>query len=267
MNKSRALRRKIKFSIVTVCLNAENTILETIVSVIQQTYVDYEYIIWDGVSEDGTLEIIKENAKEAPICFFSEKDSGLYNAMNKAVKKCKGDYVLFLNSGDAFADREVLSDVANRIDKDEIKADLYFGNVLRRKEEGTFLETYHGKEIVLRLLLAGRMPCHQVIFAKTEILRKYPFDERYSITADYNFLMKCRKFKHTIKYIDRVISCFDCTQGISATDSNLEEMRRQDDASMKELYPFCYYVLKPVKKVVRWLKNGKRNISNGESKI
>ncbi len=108
MNKSRALRRKIKFSIVTVCLNAENTILETIVSVIQQTYVDYEYIIWDGVSEDGTLEIIKENAKEAPICFFSEKDSGLYNAMNKAVKKCKGDYVLFLNSGDAFADREVL---------------------------------------------------------------------------------------------------------------------------------------------------------------
>ena len=72
MNKSRALRRKIKFSIVTVCLNAENTILETIVSVIQQTYVDYEYIIWDGVSEDGTLEIIKENAKEAPICFFSE---------------------------------------------------------------------------------------------------------------------------------------------------------------------------------------------------
>lgn len=248
-------QQKIKFSIVTVCLNAESTILETMNSVKKQIYSNYEYVIWDGLSEDRTVEVIQENAGADNILFFSKKDSGLYNAMNQALEKCNGDYVLFLNSGDTFADERVLSDVADLIEQDNLKADIYFGNVLRKREKKTVLEKYHGRDIVLRLLLAGHMPCHQSIFTKLEVMQKYCFDERYSITADYNFLMKCRRYKHPIKYIDRVISCFDCTQGISATSSNLEEMRRQDDESMKELYPGWYYLLKPVKKVGRWLKN------------
>lgn len=247
--------KKIKFSIVTVCLNAESTILETIRSVKQQKYPNYEYVIWDGLSKDHTLEIIRENAGADNIYVFSKKDSGLYNAMNQAAKECNGDYILFLNSGDIFADERVLSDVADLIEKDSSKADIYFGNVLRKREARTVLETYHGKEVVLRLLLAGRMPCHQSVFTRCEVMQRYGFDERYSITADYNFLMKCRKYKHPFMYMDRVISCFDCTQGISAAKSNLEEMRRQDDASMKELYPGWYYILKPVKWIVRWLKD------------
>lgn len=249
------LRKKIKFSIVTVCLNAESTILETMNSVMEQTYPDYEYVIWDGESKDHTLEIIKEYAEAENIFIFSKKDSGLYNAMNQAIKKCNGDYILFLNSGDTFADESVLADVADLIQKDDSKADIYFGNVLRKREDKTVLETYHGRDIVLRLLLAGRMPCHQSIFTKREVMQKYGFDEKYSITADYNFLMKCRRYGHPIKYMDRVVSCFDCTQGISAANSNLEEMRRQDDASMKELYSGWYYLLKPIKKIGRWLKN------------
>lgn len=247
--------KKTKFSIVTVCLNAESTILETIRSVKRQIYPNYEYVVWDGASTDHTLEIIRENAGADNIFVFSKEDSGLYNAMNQAMKECSGDYILFLNSGDVFADERVLSDVADLIEKDGSKADIYFGNVLRKREDKTVLETYHGKEVVLRLLLAGRMPCHQSIFTRRKVMLRYGFDERYSITADYNFLMKCRKYKHPIMYMDRVISCFDCTQGISAANSNLEEMRRQDDASMRELYPFWYYVLKPVKRVVRCLKN------------
>ena len=252
------LRGIVKFSIVNVCLNAEETILETIDSVKQQTYQNYEYILWDGLSEDRTLEIIRENARTDNTSIFSEKDSGLYNAMNQAVEKCNGDYVLFLNSGDTFADEKVLSDVAKWIENDALKSDIYFGNVLRKRENRTELETYHGKEIVLRLLLAGRMPCHQAMFTRLEVMRKYAFDEKYSITADYNFLMKCRRYNHPIQYIDRTICCFDCTQGISSMDSNLEEMRRQDDESMKELYPVWYYILKPVKGLVRC---GKRMIA------
>lgn len=248
-------QHQIKFSIITVCLNAEDTIGETIDSVNAQMYSDYEYIIWDGVSKDHTLDIVEEHVEKGKTAIFSEKDNGLYNAMNKAVHKCSGDYVLFLNSGDTFADVQVLSDVASRIEKDRVKADIYFGNVFRKREDKTELEKYHGKKIVLRLLLVGRMPCHQSMFTRLEVMKKYGFDESYSITADYNFLMKCHRKQHSIRYIDRAISCFDCTAGISAQDDNLEEMRQQDDRSMKELYPIWFYLLKPVKKAGRWVKD------------
>lgn len=248
-------RQQIKFSIITVCLNAEATILETMHSVEGQIYSDYEYIIWDGLSQDNTVNIIRENAGGSKLRLFTEKDSGLYNAMNRALQKCSGDYVLFLNSGDTFADEMVLADVAKRIEKDRIQADIYFGNVLRKREEGTVLENYRGRAIVLRLLLAGRMPCHQAMLTNVNIMKKYGFDESYTITADYNFLMKCHKNKHTIRYIDRVISCFDCIEGISAQEENLEKMRKQDDRSMRELYPVWFYILKPVKWVGRRLKD------------
>ena len=118
-------RQQIKFSIITVCLNAEATILETMHSVEGQIYSDYEYIIWDGLSQDNTVNIIRENAGGSKLRLFTEKDSGLYNAMNRALQKCSGDYVLFLNSGDTFADEMVLADVAKRIEKDRIQADMY----------------------------------------------------------------------------------------------------------------------------------------------
>ncbi len=247
-------RQETKFSIITVCLNAESTILGTICSVKMQTYLDYEYIIWDGLSEDCTLDIIMTNINTDNTLVFTGKDSGLYNAMNQAIKKCNGDYVLFLNSGDSFTDENVLADVAKWIEKDKSKSDIYFGNVLRIREDRTVLETYRGKKVVLRLLLAGRMPCHQSIFTKTEIMKRYLFDESYTITADYNFLMKCYRYRHVISHIDRVISYSDCRDGISSQEDNLDEMRRQDDRSMKELYPVWFCLLKPIKATVRCVK-------------
>ena len=88
-------------------------------------------------------------------------------------------------------------------------------------------------------------------------MKEYGFDESYSITADYNFLMKCRRYHKKIQYIDRIISRFDCIQGISSEIDNLEKMRQQDDRSMKELYPGWYYILKPIKAVGRRIKNMK----------
>lgn len=131
-------QQQIRFSIVTVCLNAEDTILETVFSVQRQTYLNYEYVIWDGVSQDRTVSIIRENAKIKNLIIFSEKDSGLYNAMNRAIEKCSGDYVLFLNSGDTFVDEKVLADMAERIVKDRVRADIYFGNVLRKEKVELF---------------------------------------------------------------------------------------------------------------------------------
>jgi hypothetical protein len=102
------------------------------------------------------------------------------------------------------------------------------------------------------------MPCHQSIFTNLVLMKEYRFNEDYHITADYNFLMRCRRNKKNLQYVDRTVSCFDCTQGISSQEDNLEEMRRQDDRGMKELYPCWYCLLKPIKAVVR---QGKRILS------
>lgn len=248
-------RENIKFSIVTVCLNAESTIIKTMRSVRKQSYANYEYIIWDGKSQDRTLELIMQEQWGDNLTIVSEPDDGLYHAMNKAIVRCTGDFVLFLNSGDMLADRNVLSDIADYIFKDRSNADVYFGNVVRMMADREVLEAYRGKDIAFRLLLAGRMPSHQSMFTRVELMKEYYFDERYTITADYNFLMKCRKYGKKLQYIDRKISRVDCVDGISSRADNLEEMRKQDDRSMRELYPIWYFILKPAKAVVRRYKH------------
>lgn len=238
-----------KITIVTVCYNAEDTIEKTIKSVISQDYKDIEYLIVDGKSNDRTLEIISKYQYVPYMTVVSESDSGLYNAMNKATDIAKGDYILFLNSGDVFCDDKVLSDIVT-----ELYSDIVYGNVIRQKEEGDILEKYSGKYRVMWLLLQGKMMSHQVMFTRTEIMKKYGFDESFQITADYNFLVRAKKDKCSMHYVDRNISVVENVEGISSQVSNLDCMREEDDRSLKEQFPFWYYVLKPVKYVARkWL--------------
>ena len=96
-----------KLSIITINLNNKNGLSETISSVIAQTFTDYEYIIIDGQSTDGSLEVIKQNANHINQ-WISENDHGIYNAMNKGLNLAKGEYCLFLNSGDSLYDSDVL---------------------------------------------------------------------------------------------------------------------------------------------------------------
>ena len=147
-----------KYTIVTVCLNAENTIKETIESVLQQTYKDFEYIIMDGMSNDATISIVEEFALDHRVRIYQEKDTGLYNAMNKGIARAKGEYILFMNSGDVFADTEVLAYIQDKLD-----ADFVYGDVIRIFERKKILESYKRTSLFL-LLLAGRMMSHQSLF-------------------------------------------------------------------------------------------------------
>lgn len=235
-----------KITIVTVCYNAEKTIEKTIESVISQDYEDVEYLIIDGKSTDGTLEIIERYKDISYIRILSEKDSGLYNAMNKGTKMATGEYILFLNSGDCFCDSQVLRDISS-----ELETDIVYGNVIRRKYEGEILEKYPGKYRVMWLLLQGKMMSHQVIFTKTEIMKKYGFDEDYKITADYNFLVRAKKKGCSMHYVDRNVSVVENIEGISSQNDNVDIMRAEDDRSLREYFPIWYYILKPVKYVER----------------
>jgi len=126
-----------KLTVATVCFNAEKTIEETIKSVLAQTYQNIEYLIIDGKSTDRTLELIGKYQTDSRVRVISERDSGLYDAMNKAASVCSGEYILYMNSGDLFADRRVLAAVVPCLD-----SDIIYGNVIRIRQDGKHLEKY-----------------------------------------------------------------------------------------------------------------------------
>lgn len=238
-----------KITVVTVCFNAQKTIDLTINSVLNQTYQEIEYLIIDGKSNDGTLDIINKYADDKRIRLLSESDRGLYNAMNKAIILSTGKYVIFMNSGDVFYDDRVLEDMIPHL-----QFDLVYGNVIRKKQKGDILEKYHGKHKIICLLLMGRMMCHQALFTKTDIMKEYRFDERIKICADYDFVMRAKKNKCSMKYVDRTICVVDNVEGISSQLDNYEIMRKEDDRSLKENFLFYYYIVKIPKGIVRFFR-------------
>lgn len=178
---------------------------------------------------------------------MSSPDNGLYNAMNEAVDIATGDYIIFMNSGDCFASNTVLSEVS----KLNSCTDLIYGDVVREKPYGKIIEQYSGRSDLLKLLFMGRMVCHQSMFVRTDVMRKYHFDEAFKITADYNLYAKLLKNKHSMQHIDTVVSVVENIEGISSQSTNLNIMRAEDDRTLKEYYPVFYYLLKPIKGIKR----------------
>ena len=175
-------------TIITICYNEEKYISATIESVLSQTYTDFEYIIKDGGSTDGTkrvTESYREDFEKKGISYriISEKDNGLYDAMNIAVREAKGEWINFMNSGDAYFSDSVLSKIFEG--RDWSASDLLFGDTA----EEEFGEFHYFRKCPE--LIEQRMPfSHQSVFAKKELLEKYPFDLKWKIGADYNFLLQ-----------------------------------------------------------------------------
>lgn len=172
-----------KFTIITVCYNAEKYIKETIESVLKQNFQDYEYIIKDGKSKDSTLSIIHSMVEENErFHIVSDTDKGIYDAMNQAVSLAKGEYVIFLNAGDCLADNCVLKNANEFIQKKQ--ADVVYGNILQIGNKGKRLRKYGQICSKKWYFLSGDCICHQAMFARTEMFREKPFDTRYVVCAD-----------------------------------------------------------------------------------
>lgn len=200
------LNNDIKVTIVTVCYNAVDVIENTILSVVNQAYPNIEYVIIDGGSTDGTVEVIRKYVDRISK-WVSEPDKGIYDAMNKAIDMATGDWINYMNAGDCFASNMVVEDMMTGVDSG---CDVIFGN--------TILVRGNHKVVSKGEMLENDFPklVHQSSFVNTTLLKKCHFDRKYMISADYAFLYALYKEGRHFCYKDINVAQYDMT-GFSAT--------------------------------------------------
>ena len=208
-----------KITVVTISYNAVNDIEKTILSVIGQSYSNIEYIIVDGGSKDGTVDIIRKYDEDISI-WISEADKGRYDGMNKGIAMASGEWILFMNSGDCFHDNKVIEDIFGRDDICFDKVGVVWGDT----------DFYNGNEFVSKStkipFYKSFMPyrtgmgiTHQSMFIKTCLAKQLMFDLKYKIAADFGMAYKIYKLGFKFKYIARIVSNYDIN-GISSDPQN-----------------------------------------------
>ena len=214
-----------RYSIITINYNNKDGLKRTIESVLGQNYPDFEYIIIDGGSTDGSVEVIKKH-EEKITYWSSEPDNGIYNAMNKGTSHANGDYLIFMNSGDCFHSPNVLSSVK------DYQEDIICGKILRGNS--TKPSGHHMDSITFIDLMRDALP-HQAMFIKKEVMNKYPYDERYKVYADWKFCVEAIIIGNcSFRNIDVIVADYDIG-GISANSNG--RLHQDKDAILKELFP------------------------------
>ena len=224
-----------KLTIITINLNNLEGLKRTISSVVSQKNKQFEYIVIDGGSNDGSANYIE--SKNSNINYWvSEKDSGIYNAMNKGIKKAKGEYLLFLNSGDELYSDVVLSENINHLHTEDL---IYF-NIHQIFDNSTNIYKYP-KELDYKTFLLGTIG-HPTTFIKRSLFAKYGmYDESLKIVSDWKFFfLVVVKFKVTYKKVDKILSNF-YNDGISVINTELNNKERNlvintDFKEYKRLY-------------------------------
>jgi glycosyltransferase involved in cell wall biosynthesis len=196
----------LKISIITACFNSSATIRDTIESVLAQSHEDIEYIIIDGGSKDSTQSIVAEYGDKISK-FISEKDNGIYDAMNKGVSIATGDIVGIINSDDFYFDLDVLSEVAASFDKDGM-IDAAYGDLLYvdANNPNKIVRTWKSCEYAQGLFESGWHPPHPSFFVRKNIYERHgTFNTDFKIAADYELMLRLMR-KHSIKtvYIPKV---------------------------------------------------------------
>jgi glycosyltransferase involved in cell wall biosynthesis len=187
-----------KLSIITIVLNDKQNIEKTIESILSQD-IELEYILIDGVSTDGTLDVIEKYKNKIDV-LVSEKDSGIYNAMNKAVELASGEWLCFMNSGDVFYDSGVLGTIEKTLDNrfDVVYGDWEVRYACRAKKVKASKNIHH--------IWKGMLFSHQSCFVKKELLKKYKFNEKNPITSDFELFYKLYKNNKKFCYLPLMLA-------------------------------------------------------------
>ena len=240
---------KTKITIVTIVLNDKIGIEKTMLSVLNQSYSELEYIIKDGKSSDGTSIVIDNLTKqyEGPISIkhINREDKNIYDAMNQALYEATSEWIIFLNSGDVFVNNDVLKRVVNFLESTN-KCDMICGDTIT---------DYQGQYGIWRAdinHIDSKFPgCHQSMVFKTEICKKYPFNLEYIISSDFNMVVDIYSNSYKIQQFPGFIACYSL-EGISANKfarriHEYYEIRRKHGYSDKIIRKICKVVVAYIK--------------------
>jgi glycosyltransferase involved in cell wall biosynthesis len=220
-----------KLSIITICLNDIEGLKKTVQSVVGQSFKDYEYIVVDGASNDGTVEFLKAQGKGITH-IISEKDNGIYNAMNKGIKLAKGDYCLFLNSGDYLANGDVLMSVFLQ-NRDN---DILYGNMIIENDVGSRRHGKMPKDLSFIHMIQDTL-WHPVSFIRRSLFESYGmYDETLKMVSDYDFFLKviCLH-KVSTSYLNFPIAVFNL-KGFSSLPQNRNTLQMERSIVQKRYF-------------------------------
>jgi glycosyltransferase involved in cell wall biosynthesis len=224
-----------KISIITVTYNCKEQLPDTIESIISQTYTDIEYILVDGMSTDGTLEVINQY-KSKINKVISEPDKGIFDAMNKGIDLSSGEWIIFMNAGDRFSDSEVLSNIF-LIDRKANEYGVIFGDyILLSKDNRSIYKKatpfFESKKKIKKMGFN-----HQSIFVRSDYAKSLKFDINFKVAADYNMINSLFKQGVPFKYINQAISV--CEEfGFS---NNFKKIQIREITEICALPSYYYY--------------------------
>lgn len=255
-----SVKEMLKLSVITVSYNAEESIRKTMESVLSQSYKNIEYLIIDGKSTDRTTDIVREYQKKYDnIRLLSEKDSGIYNAMNKGAEYAAGAYIYFLNSGDLFPEETTVEKVMEKIEIQ--KPDILYGDIDVDYKTNRRRIAYAGQKRLKKLWIAlGITVCHQAVFAKTSLLKERGFDESFKLWADQEWMMQLLKKKAVVETLELPVCVYDGF-GASSQAANLELVFKESDQITKKYTPLLYYITKPMKLALRMYRRWQKRKS------
>lgn len=237
-------------SIVTVTYNAGFYLEQTILSIINQKNIHFEFILIDGGSSDNTLLIINKYNKQIDF-WESNPDKGIYDAMNKSLKYVNGSWIIFMNAGDKFYNDNVLSEIFSLSNLNDYN--IIYGNHCYQSKNNFIKKNPKPLTSIWKY-----MPiCHQSIFAKSDILKNNPFNLNYKFAADYNFILTTyNKNKDAFLYVDKIISTIT-TGGFSETNSieTYKEYKKISTSFYKNKLINLYFFIKICeRKIIRHYK-------------
>lgn len=220
-----------KITVITVSYNAETYIEATIKSVISQTYSNLEYIIIDGKSSDRTIDIVTKYKTQIDI-IISERDEGIYDAMNKGIELAHGEWIIFMNAGDLFASSTIIDEI---FINNYSNSDVLFGNVINKYEWGCTVHigrNFNGKE--------NRLPfSHQSVFARAEILKENLFDTSFRSAADHDQLYKLYKKGYVFQHVEKNVAIYDVYGLSSSSMQTFKDVARINNITgIKYLFKF-----------------------------
>jgi glycosyltransferase len=226
----------VKVSLITATYNSEISIKTCLDSIVSQDYSDLEYLFIDGGSSDNTLSIIKKYRQNNPfIKMVSEKDYGIYDALNKGISAASGDIIGFVHSDDFLASSDIINDIVSMIKTeslDGVYGNLQYVDKINTKKIKRNWKSCHFKT---GLLKNGWMPPHPTLFLKREVYQKYGlFDVSYRISADYDFMLRIFKDSELkLGYLPKVITKMRVGGASNRSIKNIIEKSKEDYRAIK----------------------------------